>query len=135
MPMRPKLISRAALVGLALAVQPMPAARAADFISGTYSSESGCQAAARKEATGEFLYLTAKGITGDEFSCDFLSVTARSSDKPGWVAVALCEEPTLSYPQLISIVPREDGRLEVAASQIADIDVAGNYQHCEGSVQ
>jgi hypothetical protein len=132
--MRSKAFTRAALVGLALMVQPMLAAQAADFITGTYSTESGCQAAARKAATGEFLYLTAKGITGDEFSCDFLTVAARS-DKPGWVATALCEEPTLSYPQLISIVPREDGRLQVAASQIADVDVAGDYQQCEGSLQ
>ena len=133
--MRSKLVFRAALAALALATQPMLTARAADFISGTYSSESGCQAAAHKEATNEFLYLTAKGITGDEFGCDFLNVLARGGDKPGWVATALCEEPTISYPQLISIVPREDGRLQVAASQIADIDIAGDYQQCEGSLQ
>lgn len=132
--MRSKHFSRAAFVGLALAGQPLLAAQAADFIGGTYSTESGCLAAAHKEATNEFLYLTAKGITGDEFACDFLSVVARS-DKPGWVATALCEEPTISYPQLISIVPREDGRLQVAASQIADIDVAGDYRQCEGGVQ
>jgi len=120
---------RAGLVVLALLGQPALAAQAADFISGTYSTEDGCQAMAKKEAQGEYLYLKASGVTGDQFQCDFLSVASRAS-KPGWVATALCQEPTISYPELVSIVPLEDGRLQVAASQIADIDVSGDYQKC-----
>lgn len=125
-------LRRAGLLALAL-LMPV-SAEAADFISGTYSTEDGCKAMMTNQAKGNYLYLKADGITGDELQCDFLSVAARSA-KPGWVATTLCEEPTISYPELVSIVPREDGRLQVAASQIADVDLSGFYQQCDAEQQ
>ena len=115
---------------LSLAAQPVLAAGTDAFITGTYSTPDGCDALAQNDKQSDALYLTATGITGGEFHCDFVNVAARSGD-PGWVATALCEEPGLSYPELISILPLEDKRLQLFASQIADVDVGGDYQRCD----
>lgn len=120
-----------AAVALALITQP---AIAADFISGTWSTADGCQALASTDVESDALYLTATGIAGGAFHCDFVNVAERSG-KPGWVATALCQEPGLSYPQLVSILPLEDGRMQVSASQISDVDVAGDYQSCDESAK
>ena len=100
----------AALLGASM---PAQAAEPADFIAGTYSSEEGCQALAQHtQSSGDFLLLTSKGISGNQFSCDFVSVLPRTG-KPGWVAIALCEEPGYSHPELISILPRGEATMEV----------------------
>jgi hypothetical protein len=119
---------------LALGAGGAPAA-AADFISGTYSTAEGCAALAEGGADSEegasALVLTSKGLAGYEISCEFVNVYARA-ELPGWVAVAFCEEPGLSSPELFSIMPLDSERLQVSTPSFSEAEggLGGEYQRC-----
>jgi hypothetical protein len=108
----------------------------ADFIEGIYSTPEGCTA--RKEGAegdGDHLYLSARGLEGIEFTCEFVNVTGRS-ELPGWVAVAFCEEPGLAFPELFSLMPRTENTLELSLPSLAAAPqggpgVQGEYVRCE----
>lgn len=93
-----------------------------DFISGVYASSPELCERARSSPDGlqavfedGNVVLTARGILGIEYHCDFLQVL-RGTRTPGFVATALCEEPGFAFPDTIAIVPRGEGELELTAA-------------------
>lgn len=116
------------------------AALSQEFPDGVYAaSPELCEAARSGGAQAIFedgyTVLTADGFVGIEYHCDFLQVIA-GKRTPGFVVTALCEEPGYAFPDLLAIVPRGEGQLEVTSS----IDVvggepsgnSGTYHLCEG---
>ncbi|BCH24892.1 hypothetical protein MesoLjLc_46110 [Mesorhizobium sp. L-8-10] len=124
---------------LALA-STMPAVAADDFISGVYAPSEDLCAQARTEGLQTVLeagnvLLTARGFEGIEYHCEFLDVT-KAARSAGWLANALCEQPGHAFPDVVSIMPRAEGQLEITSVRVADPDDAGGnggtYFQCEG---
>jgi hypothetical protein len=129
-----------------------PAIAQDGFVKGVYSSAEGCAALKdQKDLEGDFIFLSATGFEGVEFNCEFVQVYPRT-ELPGWVAVALCEEPEYSYPALFSVMPLNDTTLSVGVPDIGEDDseeepaaatteadeeedtgLAGEYQLCPGT--
>jgi hypothetical protein len=129
-----------------------PAIAQDGFVKGVYSSAEGCAALKdQKDLESDFIFLSATGFEGVEFNCQFVQVYPRI-ELPGWVAVALCEEPEHSYPALFSIMPLNDTTLSVGVPDIGEDDseeepaaaateadeeedtgLAGEYQLCPGT--
>src|SRR6516225_9322033 len=84
---------------------------------GTYaSSKEGCTKLQSKTASelGEdldFYVLTGKGLTGYQQACDFVNVTAHNATS--WIATAFCDEEGYTYPDLLAIAKKEEGKLTV----------------------
>ena len=90
-----------------------PAAAEEAFIRGVYSSPEGCAALkAKKQDDGDYLFLSATGLEGIEFNCEFVQVYPRK-ELPGWAAIGFCEEPGLSYPEIFSILPLDEKSLHL----------------------
>jgi hypothetical protein len=124
-----------------LALAPaLPAIAAEDFISGVYAQSEELCAQAKKEGLQTVLeagnvLLTARGFEGIEYHCEFLGVT-KATRSAGWLANALCEEPGHAFPDVLSVMPRTRGRLEVTSVRVSDPDDPGGnggaYFQCEG---
>jgi hypothetical protein len=83
---------------------------------GTFASEDGCNKLAAKTPAelGEdldFEILTTKGLLAYQRACDFVNVYTH--DATSWVGTAFCDELGYTYPDLISIKQKDDGRLDV----------------------
>jgi hypothetical protein len=83
---------------------------------GTFASEDGCNKLAAKTSAelGEdldFEILTKKGLLAYQRACDFVNVYTH--DATSWVATAFCDELGYTYPNLVSIKQKADGRLDV----------------------
>lgn len=132
---------------LAAMLAAMPGAAAAeDFITGVHAASPELCARALSSPDGlqslledGNVILTARGIEGIEYHCDFLQVLpARRT--PGFVVTALCEEPGFAFPDLIAIVPRGEGELELTAMSFGggtgeEGEPSGNsglFHRCEG---
>jgi hypothetical protein len=131
-----------------------PAVAQDGFVKGVYSSAEGCAALKdEKDLESDFIFLSATGFEGVEFNCQFVQVYPRT-ELPGWVAVALCEEPEHAYPALFSVMPLNDTTLSVGVLDIGEDDseeepaaattegvdeeeedtgLAGEYQLCPGT--
>lgn len=138
-------------LGIALACAALlaatPLAAQEPFIEGVYlSAEGSCDEARRNgiesaiEAGG--LALTASGLHGYEYHCDFLQVL-KGVRTPGWTVTALCEEPDFAFSDLITILPRNERQIDLtslALRSAAGDDAegsAGSLEHyvlCEGVV-
>ena len=86
------------------------------------------------------LALTAEGLHGYEYHCDFLAVL-RGKRTPAWTVTALCEEPGFAFSDLITITPRSEGELDltslatregVAEGEMAAPGSLEQYVRCEG---
>lgn len=127
------------LVSLGLVLGLSAGADAQDFIAGAYAASADLCETARRDGVQAMLeegetVLTAKGLEGIEYHCDFLQVL---DDKrvSGWLVTALCEEPGYAFPDLISIVPRGEGELEltsVVSHAGGNNGNSGLYQLCQG---
>jgi hypothetical protein len=133
---------------LLLFAQPAVAQEA--FIKGVYSTPEGCAALKAKKGTEDYVFLSATGLEGTEFNCEFVQIYPRKS-MPGWAAVAFCEEPGLSYPELFSILPLDDTSLHLgtpggggsddeaddttADSGADDSGLDGDYQLCDAGAK
>lgn len=116
-----------------------------DFISGVYAASPELCERARASPDGlqtvfedGNVVLTASGILGIEYHCDFLQVL-RGTRTPGFVVTALCEEPGFAFPDTIAIVARGEGELELTAASSGgggdDGAASGNsgvFHLCEG---
>jgi len=115
-------------------------AAAAEFPEGVYAASPELCAAARSggvQAIFEdgYTVLTAAGFEGIEYHCDFVQVLP-GRRTPGFVVTALCEEPGYAFPDVLAIVPRGEGELQVTSS----LDAAGGepsansgtFHLCEG---
>ena len=128
-----------------------PAIAQESFVNGIYSSPEGCAALkAKKELEGDFIFLSAKGFEGIEFGCEFVQIYPRK-ELPGWTAIAFCEEPERTYPELFSVMPLTDTTLAVgipegveedseeepaagaAEEEEDDVGLAGEYELCPGT--
>lgn len=81
---------------------------------------------------GELL-LGERGFEGYEFNCQFVQ-SLQAPRSPGWVVTALCEEPGYAYPELLAIMSRSEGSVDVTVSAADESEgtVAGTYHRCEG---
>ena len=79
------------------------------------------------------LMLTRRGLEGYEYHCEFIEV-ARSSRTLGWLVTALCEEPGYGFPDIIAIMQRGEGELELTSMSGSDGEGGndGLYGLCEG---
>ncbi|MBX3577897.1 MAG: hypothetical protein KF723_11855 [Rhizobiaceae bacterium] len=120
-----------------MALAALPAA-AQDMIKGVYArSPEQCTAAKADFQSfienGEIV-LTARGLEGIEFNCEFLD-WKMATRSPGAVVTALCEEPGYAYPQVFAVMPRGEGELELTLA-VAEADGeatnAGLYYLCDG---
>jgi hypothetical protein len=127
--------SLAALVGL----WALPAS-AGDFIDGVYfQSEELCENARTSGLQSVLeegnVILTARGIEGVEYNCEFLQVM-KASRAPGWVVTALCQEPGHAFPDTLSVLPLSARQLELSSVRVPQPDSApGNdatYYSCKG---
>jgi hypothetical protein len=69
------------------------------------------------DAFGELDFLAMSftdGIQGNEFNCNFYSVMAKDNSTDVLVQ-AICEEPGFKYPDLISVAPWDDTRVQVGS--------------------
>jgi hypothetical protein len=115
------------------------AAAAAELPGGVYAaSPELCQTARTRGLEAVFeegnVVLTAGGIQGIEYHCDFVQVLG-GRRSPGFVVTALCEEPGYAFPDLLAIVARGEGRLEVTSALDAGGEPSSNaglYHLCEG---
>lgn len=117
-----------------------PAAAADEFITGVYAQSEELCAQAKSQGVQSLVeagnvLLTARGFEGIEYHCEFLGVT-KATRSDGWLASALCEEPGYAFPDMLSIMPRAEGQLEVTSVRVPDPDDpggnGGTYFHCEG---
>ena len=117
-------------------------ASAAEFIEGgVYLSSDELCAQARadgiEDVLGEgSLALTASGLHGYEYHCDFLQVL-EGKRTPGWTVIAMCEEPGFSFSDLITIRPHGEGRLQLMSLALRQADEDSpasieDYVLCEG---
>ncbi|MFN3546416.1 MAG: hypothetical protein ACK4U0_02910 [Mesorhizobium sp.] len=123
------------------AILALPAtAMAQEFPAGVYAaSPELCEVARTGGAQAIFedgyTVLTANGFLGIEYHCDFLQVLP-GKRTPGFVVTALCEEPGYAFPDVLAIVPRGEGELQVTSTlDAAGGEPSGNsgtYHLCEG---
>lgn len=115
-------------------------ASAEDFISGVYlQSEELCEQA-RKETiqpvieAGNVL-LTARGIEGIEFNCEFIEVK-KATRAPAWLVHAICQEPGYVYPDVLSVTQLSETQVDVVSVNGAGDEGmptnTASYQHCQG---
>lgn len=130
---------RSALAALLLTATPAAYAEEPampDFLAGTalYAQDiAACPASANgtsDEALAESLQLNSAGIYGVAFSCTFVAMHPENDPESGitygWVAIAQCsDENTIAFPDMMSLVPAEDG---------ASLSVRSQKEHIIGSV-
>ncbi len=124
-----------------------PAAAEDAFLSGVYSTADGCAALkAKKQKSGDFLFVSATGLEGADLKCEFVQVYPRKSS-PGWTAISFCEDSDSSYPALFSILPLgktslhlgtldaaaagDDDTATTAAADDDDDGLDDDYQLCD----
>jgi hypothetical protein len=128
-------VLRWAVPALALTLAGSPA-RSGDAFEGVYARSKELCSQAQQDIqtvfeTGEAV-LSARGILGIEYHCDFMDLRTKERT-PGWLATALCEEPGYAFPDLLAIMPRGEGELEVTSMRPAEEDGnSGMYFLCEG---
>ena len=126
---------------LAAVIVTWPAAAISEeFPSGIYAATAELCAAGERgglEAIFEedAVILTADGFIGMEYSCEFVQILA-GKRTPGFIVTALCEEPDMAHPELLAIMPRSEGELQVTSltDEVAEQPSinSGTYVRCEG---
>jgi len=125
-------------VSMLVAVSP---AAAEDFIEGVYLQSEELCAQAKKDTLQTLIeagniVLSAHGLQGVEYNCEFLQVT-KATSSPSWAVTAICQEPGFVFPDVLSVT-------QMNATQIALVSVrptadegeqagnSGSYYLCEG---
>lgn len=115
------------------------------FIEGVYLSNGELCAQAQADGLDSVLELgelalTASGLHGYEYHCDFLQVL-KGVRTPGWTVITMCEEPDFAFSDLITIMPRREGQIDLVSLALrpsSDEDGEGSpgsieeYVACEG---
>lgn len=125
--------------GLFLAAVPSNAQEG--FIAGVYLESAKLCEQAKKESLqtvieASNLVLTSRGFDSVEYNCKFLEVLKNPHMPSGWIVTAMCEEPGLAAPDVLSIVERQIGQLEIVS--MADDDdgeadgLSGTWHRCDG---
>jgi hypothetical protein len=133
---------RMLLPAAALFLAPAIPSQAQDgFIAGVYLESAKLCEQAKKESLqtvieASNLVLTSRGFESIEYNCVFLQVLKNPHMPSGWVVTAMCEEPGLAAPDMLSIVERQAGQLEIVS--MADDDdgeadgLSGTWHRCDG---
>ena len=129
-----------AILAAAVLAATAAGASAEDFITGVYLQSEELCAQAKKETiqpvieAGNVL-LTARGIEGIEFNCEFLQVT-KANRAPAWLVHAICQEPGYVFPDVLSVTQLSPTQIDVVSvNGVGDEGMPTNtasYVFCEG---
>ena len=118
-----------------------PAPAADDFIDGVYLQSEDLCAQARKKTLQSVIdagniVLSAQGLQGVEYNCDFLQVS-KAKSAPSWAVTAICQEPGYVFPDVLSVTQMSPTQVDLVSVRPVDdeSEQAGNngsYYHCEG---
>ncbi len=115
-------------------------ALAEDFITGVYlQSEELCQQAKKETIQavieGGNVLLTASGIEGIEYNCEFLEMT-KAKRAPAWLVHAICQEPGYVFPDVLSVTQMSPTQIDVVSVNGSGDEATptntASYQFCEG---
>lgn len=115
-------------------------ALADDFISGVYlQSEELCQQAKKETIQAVIeagnVLLTARGIEGIEFNCEFLEMK-KATRAPAWLVHAICQEPGYVFPDVLSVTQLSPTQIDVVSVNGAGDEGmptnTASYVFCEG---
>ena len=127
-------------VTAALAMATMPALAADGFVQGVWlKTEEQCALAKKSGIDAVFdagdLALTAQGIEGLEFNCEFIDIR-KASRAPGWLVTAFCQEPGYAFPDVLSVTELNETQLDlVSVKTVLPGEVPGNsgtWLKCDG---
>jgi hypothetical protein len=115
-------------------------ALAEDFVKGVYLESEELCSQARTESLQAVLeagntMLTAHGIEGIEYNCEFVQVT-KASRTPAWLVQAICEEPGYIQPDVLSLTQMNETQIDLVSVKPEDPENGGgnggSYFLCEG---
>lgn len=133
------MITRMTMLAGAL-IATSAGAQAEDFIKGVYlQSEELCQQAKKETIQAVIeagnVLLTARGIEGIEFNCEFIEVK-KATRAPAWLVHAICQEPGYVFPDVLSVTQMSPTQIDlvsvVGAGDEATPTNTASYQLCEG---
>jgi hypothetical protein len=132
---------RASFVAAAvLASFCFPAWAAEGFITGVYLQSEELCTEAKKDSLQTVLeagntVLSARGLEGLEYNCEFVAVT-RATRSPAWLVQAVCQQPGLLTPDVLTILEMSPGQLDLVSVKPVDPEAGGgnggSYFLCEG---
>lgn len=132
--------ARSRIIVAAFMLAMASAAAAEDFVKGVYLQSEELCAQAKKETIqavieGGNVLLTARGIEGIEYNCEFLQVT-KANRAPAWLVHAICQEPGYVFPDVLSVTQMSPTQIDVVsvvgAGDEATPSNTATYQYCEG---
>jgi hypothetical protein len=122
-------------------------AAAEDFIQGVYlQSEELCARAGKESLQAVIeagnLALTAKGLDGADYNCEFVGIT-KASRSPAWLVHAVCQEPGYVFPDVLTIYQMSPTELELVSvkpeveveedsEDVGSSENEGTYHLCPG---
>ena len=114
---------------------------AEDMIKGVWlSSEELCAKAKADGIQGVIeegnILLTQRGLESIEYNCEFVQVT-RAARAPSWLVNAVCQEPGLVFPDVLTVTEMTPTQLDIASVRPPDQEEGGSgnegsYFLCEG---
>lgn len=126
---------------VSMLVAATPAAAAGDFIEGVYLQSQDLCAQARKDSLQTVIdagntMLSARGLQGVEFSCEFLQATKASAFE-SWAVTALCREPGYVFPDMLAVTQAGPSQIDLVSVRPVDDESeqagnSGSYYRCEG---
>ena len=125
-------------VSMLVAVSP---AAAEDFIEGVYLQSEELCAQAKKDTLQTLIeagniVLSAHGLQGVEYNCEFLQVT-KATSSPSWAVTAICQEPGFLFPDVLSITQMNATQIDIVsvrptADEGEQAGNGGSYYLCDG---
>ena len=132
-------LRRTLCVSMLVATTPAPAAD--DFIEGVYLQSEELCAQAKKDTLQTVIeagntVLSAQGLQGVEYNCEFLQVS-KAKSAPAWAVTAICQEPGYVFPDVLSVTQMSPTQIDLvsvrpAADEGEQAGNGGSYYHCEG---
>jgi len=122
-------------------VAASPASAAEDFIKGVYLQSEELCAQAKKDTLQTLIeagniVLSAHGLQGVEYNCEFLQVT-KATSSPSWAVTAICQEPGFVFPDVLSVTQMNAKQIDLVSVRPADDESeqsgnSGSYFLCDG---
>ncbi|QPC92839.1 hypothetical protein [Mesorhizobium sp. INR15] len=126
---------------VSMLVAASPVGAADDFIKGVYPQSEGLCAQAKKDTLRTLIeagnvVLSANGLQGVEYNCEFLQVT-KATRSPSWAVTAICQEPGYAFPDVLSVTQLSPTQIDlVSVKPIEDESEgsgnSGSYYLCDG---
>jgi hypothetical protein len=82
------------------------------------------------------IVLSARGLQGVEYNCEFLQVT-KATRSPSWAVTAICQQPGYVFPDVLSVTQMSPTQLDLVSVRPAlhESEQSGNsgsYFLCDG---